>query len=62
MNPRTYKTYRWSSLRAYLGGESDLAVNSYRVNDMTATEYMKFMEEYESKKAELELLKGQLAK
>lgn len=62
MNPRTYKTYRWSSLRAYLGGESELAVNSYRVNDMTTSGYMKFLEEYESKKAELELLKEQLAK
>lgn len=61
MNPRTYKTYKWSSIGAYIGDSSVLPVNAARVNDMSPAKYLTFLEEYESNKAELELLKEQLA-
>lgn len=61
MNPRSYIRYRWSSLSYYLGVEPPAWVHPERVNDMSPTVYRQFLAEYEGKKAELELLKAQLA-
>lgn len=61
MNPRTYKTYKWSSIASYLGGESILPVNSFLINDMTPTQYLEFLESYESRREDLDDIKGALA-
>ena len=61
MNPRTYKTYRWSSLRAYLGHGSDFWLKPERIMTQTPDEYEHFLADYEDKKAELEDIKFQLA-
>jgi hypothetical protein len=61
MNPRTYKTYRWSSLGAYLGRDCDLWLKPERIKTMSPDEYERFLTDYEGKKAELELVKIQLA-
>lgn len=61
MNPRTYKTYRWSSLGAYLGHEYDAWLKPERIITMSPKEYARFLTGYEDKKAELELIKSQLA-
>lgn len=61
MNPRTYKTYRWSSLGAYLGyGYSDW-LKPERIMTMTPGEYRSFLVDYEDKKAELDEIRLQLA-
>lgn len=61
MNPRTYKTYYWSSLKYYMGKPAPEWLNIDRIHNMKPQQYMKFLEEYEGKKAELETLKDQLA-
>lgn len=61
MNPRTYMTYRWSSLAAYLGRGQDEWLKPERVMTMSAIEYKSFLLEYEPRKAELENIKAQLA-
>jgi putative transposase len=61
MNPRSYKTYRWSSIRAYLGRSHDEWLKPERITTMTAAEYTQFLAEYEDKKSELKALKLELA-
>jgi len=61
MNPRSYIRYRWSSLPYYLGKEPPAWLHPGRVNDLSAAAYRRFLADYEGKKAELELLKTQLA-
>lgn len=61
MNPRSYLTYRWSSIGAYLGRECESWLKSDRLVTMTAVEYKRFLVEYEPRKEELEALKIQLA-
>ena len=61
MNPRNYLRYRWSSISAYLGEEAPSWLHPERINNMPTSEYRMFLQSYEGKKAELELLKEQLA-
>ena len=61
MNPRNYLRYRWSSISAYLGEEAPSWLHPERINNMPTSEYKMFLQSYEGKKAELELLKEQLA-
>ncbi|NCU30903.1 hypothetical protein EOM57_03805 [Candidatus Saccharibacteria bacterium] len=61
MNPRNYLRYQWSSISVYLGEEAPGWLHPERVNDMSTSEYRMFLQSYEGKKAELELLKEQLA-
>ena len=61
MNPRTYMTYRWSSLGAYLGRGRQDWLKAERITVMSPLQYEKFLSEYEDKKAELEEMKIQLA-
>ena len=57
MNPRNYLRYRWSSISAYLGEEAPSWLHPERINNMPTSEYRMFLQSYEGKKAELELLK-----
>lgn len=61
MNPRSYLRYKWSSIAYYMGTEAPDWLNPDRVNDMSPSQYREFLESYEGKQAELELLKRQLA-
>lgn len=61
MNPRTYMTYRWSSLSTYLGRGYVDWLKPDRITVMSPLEYEIFLVEYEDKKAELEEMKIQLA-
>lgn len=61
MNPRTYMTYRWSSLNSYLDKGQEGWLRPERVRTMSATQYKQFLVEYDLKKAELEDLKVYLA-
>lgn len=61
MNPRSYLTYRWSSIGAYLGRECDAWLKTDRLVTMAPAEYKRFLVEYEPRKEELEALKIQLA-
>lgn len=61
MNPRNYLRYRWSSLAYYFGDKAPAWLHPDLVNDMTPDQYREFLMSYEGKKAELELLKQELA-
>ncbi|MFZ1258006.1 MAG: transposase [Candidatus Saccharimonas sp.] len=61
MNPRSYIRYKWSSLPHYLGKETPVWLFPERVNEMNPLQYRDFLRSYEGKRAELELLKQQLA-
>ena len=61
MNPRSYLRYQWSSIGYYLGSEAPLWLHPERVNTMSPHQYREFLESYEGKREELELLKNELA-
>lgn len=62
LNPRTYRTYRYSSLPYYLGMPSPSWLNPDRVLKMFEGEdYLLFLEDYEDQKTMLEELKYELA-
>lgn len=61
LNPRTYRTYYWSSLKYYLGQDTTELVHPERVLDMTPERYMEFLEQYENRRDELKLLYSELA-
>ena len=61
MNPRYYLRYRWSSIGAYLGTEAPAWLKTQRVATMTPQRYKAFLVDYSDRKAELELIKNQLA-
>jgi putative transposase len=60
MNPRTYMTYKWSSIGAYLTGKSDPWLHPERIMTMTSAEYVAFLQDYESKRTEIKRLKNEL--
>lgn len=60
LNPRSYKTYRWSSLGAYLGKWSAPWLHHEQANDMNPRKYEEFLEEYEERKESLERIKKEL--
>lgn len=62
LNPRTYKTYRYSSLPYYLGKEAAEWLQPQRVLGMFEGEsYEEFVEDYEDYKAMLDEVKRELA-
>jgi putative transposase len=60
LNPRTYRTYRWSSLSDYLGIRETPWLHQALVNDMTPRQYELFLEDYEDKKNILKQIKDDL--
>ncbi|NCU29688.1 hypothetical protein EOM60_03700 [Candidatus Saccharibacteria bacterium] len=60
LNPRTYRTYRWSSLPEYLGRRSTSWVCKELAMDMTPSEYSQFMEGYTDRAEELKKIKSEL--
>lgn len=60
LNPRTYKTYRWSSLPEYLGIRSTPWVYKELATNMDPETYAYFMEDYESRATELSDIKHKL--
>lgn len=61
MNPRSYLRYQWSSIGYFLGQEVPEWLYPHLAGEMTPVQYRQFLKDYEGKKAELELLKSQLA-
>ncbi len=61
MNPRNYLRYPWSSIGYYLGKAAPAWCHPERANVMTPLQYREFICNYEGRKAELELLKNELA-
>lgn len=62
LNPRTYKSYFYSSLAYYLNQKTSLWVNSERVLAMfEGQNYMEFLEDYKEHKNMLDQLKYELA-
>jgi len=60
LNPRTYKTYRWSSLPEYLGKRKTNWLYPELATDMSPQSYEKFMEDYEDRSKELKIIKNEL--
>lgn len=62
LNPRTYRTYRYSSLPQYLGAESPAWLHPSRVLDVfEGDDYLAFVEDYEDEAMMREELKYELA-
>lgn len=62
LNPRTYKTYFYSSLSAYLGKQHPVWLQPEKVLTLFKdSDYMSFLEDYEDHKTMLESLKYELA-
>jgi putative transposase len=62
LNPREHKTYKYSSLSAYLGGEIQLWLKPQKIMDIFEGEdYLKFLEDYEDHQQMLEEIKHNLA-
>lgn len=59
LNPRTYRTYRWSSLPEYLGNRYTPWIDSGRVLDMSPSAYADF-QDYEDRAAFLAAVKKAL--
>jgi REP element-mobilizing transposase RayT len=53
INPRTYRTYYWSSLREYIDERKTEWLSYDLVLDMSATQYLAFLENWQDRKAEL---------
>lgn len=61
LNPRTYKTYYWSSLRFYIGKGSSPLVHPELILDAIPTKYIEFLEDYEDRHKLLKDVQDQLA-
>ncbi len=60
LNPRTYRTYKWSSLPDYLGKRKIPWLHSALVNDLPPRRYAEFLEDYEDRAQLLRQLKKEL--
>ena len=60
LNPRTYRTYYWSSLREFVGERSTQWVHPELVMVMSSAKYTQFLEDYEDKRSELKHVAKQL--
>ena len=60
LNPRTYLTYRWSSLPEYIGVRHTAWVYAQQGNELSAGQYLAFLESYEDRAAELRANKKEL--
>lgn len=62
LNPRTYRTYQYSSLAQYLGESSPAWLKPQRILDLfEGDSYMVFLEDYKDRKLVLEAIKSELA-
>lgn len=61
LNPKTYITYKWSSLRYYMGEQPPDWVNPARLLEMAPEKYKEFLDDYEDRKKLLKEIKDQLA-
>lgn len=61
LNPRTYKTYHWSSLRYYLNKDSSDLIHPERVLDVTPRAYLEFLEDFTDRRELLREIRDQLA-
>lgn len=53
LNPRTYETYKWSSLPEYIGKRQTSWVHSEYATDMSADQYLDFMGDYDDRSSVL---------
>ncbi len=60
LNPRTYRTYKWSSLPEFLGKRETPWLHPDLVNDMSPRQYMEFLEDYEDRAKFLKRIKDEL--
>lgn len=60
MNPRTYDTYKWSSLPEYTDRRATPWVYAELANDMSPRQYREFLEDYEDRAELLKQLKDEL--
>lgn len=60
LNPRTYRTYKWSSLPEYDGRRHTTWVHSAMTHDMSPEGYIEFLEDYESRAELLKRIKDEL--
>lgn len=61
LNPQTWRTFYWSSLRHFLGTAQCDWVHPERILTMSGDQYRQFMEDYEDRAAVLKALKNELA-
>ena len=61
LNPRTYKSYRYSSIHAYLNDGDDILVNPNLATTMTPSQYLRFLEDYTDKRHLRDEIKSYLA-
>lgn len=61
MNPRSYLRYKWSSIGCYLGESPPDWLHPERISDVSPRQYRDFLQSYEGRKAELDMLKNNLA-
>ena len=62
MNPESYKQYEWSSLPYYLGRKQASWVQPGRILELFEGDYyMRFLDDFKHKRAELKALKEELA-
>ncbi|MGH7195642.1 MAG: transposase [Candidatus Saccharimonadales bacterium] len=62
LNPRTYKTYDYSSLPYYLGRPAPAWLKPTRILELfEGDDYLQFLEDYEDQAATLEAIKHELA-
>ncbi|HEU0266711.1 MAG TPA: transposase [Candidatus Saccharimonadaceae bacterium] len=60
LNPRTYRTYKWSSLPEYIGTRATTWVHPELVTATTREQYLDFLEDYTDRSALLKELKDEL--
>lgn len=61
LNPRTYRTYKWSSLKEYLGERTTPWIYPKRAAGMNTERYLEFLEDYEDRGELLAAIKKQLS-
>lgn len=61
MNPRTWRTYKWSSILEYTGQRHTKWVHPERVTSMSPQSYFEFLEDYQDRKDTLAIVKRELA-
>jgi putative transposase len=61
LNPRTYRSYYWSSLKYYLGEATSELIHPERVLDVTPTRYLEFLEDYTDRHNLLQAIRDELA-
>lgn len=61
LNPESYKTYRWSSLRYYLNAAPPTWLHPERLNQLSPIQYAEFLEDYVDRRQMLKEIKNQLA-